>query len=184
MRGCNRAQASPDLTLFTPMNGEGTVYLMDLNGKIVHTWEMPYPPGLYGYLAERGTLFYNGKIPPIRFSDGRLSKAASHWRRTGDGRILWGRREANPHYDGSLLKNGNVRNGMLRDVAERFGAVSSRDSGWMVGITGINPHEQKTCSDLAVIASSRPPAVGPALSSVYRFRGARSGPRAPLGTCR
>ena len=27
------------LTLFTPMNGEGTVYLMDLNGKIVHTWE-------------------------------------------------------------------------------------------------------------------------------------------------
>lgn len=35
--------------LFTPMNGEGTVYLMDLNGKIVHTWEIPYPPGLYGY---------------------------------------------------------------------------------------------------------------------------------------
>ncbi len=39
MRGCNRAHASPDLTLFTPMNGEGTVYLMDLDGKIVHTWE-------------------------------------------------------------------------------------------------------------------------------------------------
>ena len=67
LRGWNRAQASPGLTLFTPMNGEGTVYLMDLNGKIGHTWEMPYPPGLYGYLTERGTLFYNGKIPTDSF---------------------------------------------------------------------------------------------------------------------
>ncbi len=114
LRGWNRAQASPGLTLFTPMNGEGTVYLMDLNGKIGHTWEMPYPPGLHGYLTERGTLFSNGKIPTDSVLGRTPSKAASHWSGLERPDSL-GRREANPHYAGSLLKNGNVRNGMLRD---------------------------------------------------------------------
>ena len=43
------------------------VYLIDLTGKIVHTWKMPHPPGLYGYLTDKGTLFYNGKIPNDTF---------------------------------------------------------------------------------------------------------------------
>ena len=66
LRGLDAARASPGLTLFTPMIGDGTVFLIDLNGKTVHTWRMPYPPG-YGYLTERGTLFYNGKIPNDTF---------------------------------------------------------------------------------------------------------------------
>ena len=55
------------MTLFSPMEGDGMVYLIDLMGKIVHTWKMPYPPGLYGYLTDKGTLFYNGKIPNAPF---------------------------------------------------------------------------------------------------------------------
>ena len=77
---------------------------------------MPYPPGLYGYLTERGTLFSNGKIPTDSALGRTPSKAASHWSGLERPDSL-GRREANPHYDGSLLKNGNVRNGMLRNVA-------------------------------------------------------------------
>ena len=34
-----------------------------MQGSVVHTWEMPYPPGQSGYLTDRGTLFYNGQIP-------------------------------------------------------------------------------------------------------------------------
>ena len=49
--------------LFKPITGGGLVVLIDIEGKVHHTWQMPYPPGLYGYLAERGTLFYNGNIP-------------------------------------------------------------------------------------------------------------------------
>ncbi len=67
LRGLNAVRASAGLTLFAPMNGDGTVYLIHLNGKIVHTWRMPYPPGMYGYLTGRGTLFYNGKIPNNTF---------------------------------------------------------------------------------------------------------------------
>jgi hypothetical protein len=59
-------------TLFAPSAATNkTVYLIDLRGEVVHTWEMPYPPG-YGYLTERGTLFYNGKIP----NQSRIGRAA------------------------------------------------------------------------------------------------------------
>ena len=120
------------LTLFTPMNGEVTVYLMDLNGKIGHTWEMPYPPGLYGYLTERERFSTIARSPPIRFSDGRLLKGGVAVVADWADRILWKVREANHHHDGRLLKNGNVRNGMPRDIAGRVRAVSFTDSdGWL-----------------------------------------------------
>ena len=45
-------------TLFTPMFGDGTVYLIDIRGEVVHTWKLPYSPGLYGYLLDNGHLFY------------------------------------------------------------------------------------------------------------------------------
>ena len=35
----------------------------DMQWNVVHTWQMPYPPGQSGYLTDRGTLFYNGQIP-------------------------------------------------------------------------------------------------------------------------
>ena len=44
------ALAQPGYTLFTPMYGDGTVYLIDMAGEVAHTWKMPHRPGLYGYL--------------------------------------------------------------------------------------------------------------------------------------
>ena len=40
-------------TLFTPMYGDGIVYLIDMAGEVVHTWRMPHRPGLYGYLLDK-----------------------------------------------------------------------------------------------------------------------------------
>src|SRR5258708_12096657 len=52
-------------TLFTPQSTvDHTVYLIDMQGTGVHTWEMPCAPGLYGYPTPTGTLFYNRLIPP------------------------------------------------------------------------------------------------------------------------
>lgn len=62
VRACNAERACPGFTLFAPQSGGGKIYLIDIDGKVVHTWQMPYPPGNYGYLTERGTLFYNGKV--------------------------------------------------------------------------------------------------------------------------
>ena len=43
LRALDSARACAGLTLFAPMNGDGTVYLIDLNGKVVRDWRMPYP---------------------------------------------------------------------------------------------------------------------------------------------
>src|ERR1043166_3111226 len=68
VRAVNPERAAPGFTLFAPLiREEGRVYLVDLDGKVVHTWHMPYPPGLSGYLTERGTLFYNGRTPEDSF---------------------------------------------------------------------------------------------------------------------
>ncbi|MBZ5619593.1 MAG: aryl-sulfate sulfotransferase [Acidobacteriia bacterium] len=108
LRALDAAKASAGLTLFAPMHGDGTVYLVDLNGTIVHTWRMPYPPGLYGYLTDRGTLFYNGKIPNETFLGKTPFKGGVALEADWDGRILWEVRQPNHHHDGRLLKNGNV----------------------------------------------------------------------------
>jgi hypothetical protein len=56
-RGYDPDRAFSGFTLFTPFaNTNKTVYLIDLQGNVVHSWDMPYPPG-YGYLTDRGTLF-------------------------------------------------------------------------------------------------------------------------------
>jgi hypothetical protein len=68
LRALDPKRASPGFTLFSPLIwGDGKVYLIDLDGKVVHPWSMPYPPGLSGYLTEHGTLFYNGRTSEESF---------------------------------------------------------------------------------------------------------------------
>ena len=45
LRAFDRDRAFQGFTLFAPLTANGTVYLIDLDGKVVHTWQMPYPPG-------------------------------------------------------------------------------------------------------------------------------------------
>jgi Arylsulfotransferase (ASST) len=108
LRGLDPARASPGFTLFSPMDGDGIVYLIDLAGNVVHTWKMPYPPGLYGYLTEKGTLFYNGKIPNDSFLGQSPWKGGVALEADWNSRVLWEVRHPNHHHDGRLLKNGNV----------------------------------------------------------------------------
>jgi hypothetical protein len=108
VRALDLARASPGLTLFAPIFGDGTTYLVDLHGNVVHTWKMPYRPGLYGYLTERGTLFYNGKIPNDTFLGKAPFKGGVALEADWNGNVLWEVRHPNHHHDGRLLKNGNV----------------------------------------------------------------------------
>ncbi len=107
-RALDASRASPGLTLFSPIEGDGMVYLIDLTGKIVHTWKMPHPPGLYGYLTDKGTLFYNGKIPNDTFLGKAPFKGGAALEADWKGNVLWEVRHPNHHHDGRLLKNGNV----------------------------------------------------------------------------
>jgi hypothetical protein len=110
LRACDSDRAFPGFTLFAPQSGGGKVYLIDLEGNITHTWQMPSPPGEYGYLTERGTLFYNGKIieDSVRFISRQPWKGGAVLEADWNGRVLWEVRQPDHHHDGIRLRNGNV----------------------------------------------------------------------------
>jgi Arylsulfotransferase (ASST) len=125
LRAYDPERACPGLTLFTPLAGGDTAYLIDLEGNVAHTWATPYPPGLYGYLTERGTLFYNGKIveEPGRLIAGQPWKGGVALEMDWRGRVLWEVRHPDHHHDGIRLRNGNVLllclTAIPRDLAAR-----------------------------------------------------------------
>ena len=110
LRALDINRACPGFTLFAPQSGGGTVYLIDLEGNVTHTWQMPYPPGNSGYLTERGTLFYNGKIleDSKRFISGQPWKGGAALEVDWNGRVLWEVRQPDHHHDGIRLRNGNL----------------------------------------------------------------------------
>ena len=110
LRACDHDRAFPGFTLFAPQSGGGKVYLIDIDGNVVHTWKMPYPPGNSGYLTERGTYFYNGKIVERseRFISGQPWKGGVVLEADWNGRVLWEVRQPDHHHDGIRLRNGNV----------------------------------------------------------------------------
>lgn len=106
--GYDQARAFPGFTMFAPSaDTNKTIYLIDLQGTVVHTWDMPYPPG-YGYLTDRGTLFYNGKVPnPSRVGRAAYMCGAAlevDWK----GKVLWEVHHPDHTHDGVRLRNGNV----------------------------------------------------------------------------
>jgi Arylsulfotransferase (ASST) len=107
----NRAGASPGYTLFAPLELERT-YLMDMNGKIVHTWKTDTRPGLSEYLLPNGHLLRAGNLELANAfktgagAGGRVEEL--DW----DGNLLWRFDYANgthiQHHDIEPMPNGNV----------------------------------------------------------------------------
>jgi hypothetical protein len=110
LRALDPERAWPGYTLFAPRSGAGIVYLIDLDGSVVHTWQMPYPPGNYGYLTGRGALFYNGTVieAPTRFISDKPWKGGVALEADWSGRVLWEVRHPDHNHDGIRLRNGNV----------------------------------------------------------------------------
>ena len=110
LRALDRDRACPGYSLFAPITTDRTVYLIDLDGNVVHTWDAPYSPGLYGYLTERGTLVYNGRSPQAGndFLSQLPWKGGVLLEMDWNGRVLWEVQNPDHHHDGRLLRNGNV----------------------------------------------------------------------------
>ena len=109
LRGYDPDRAFPGFTLFAPLpTTNKTVYLVDMQGKVVHTWNMPYPPGQSAYLTERGTLFYNGQIPNASHVGQAPYKGGAALEMDWKGRVLWEVNHLDHNHDGIRLRNGNV----------------------------------------------------------------------------
>ena len=103
--------ASAGYTLFAPLELERS-YLVDLKGKVAHTWRHDTQPGLNQYLLEDGTLVRAGRLKlkgafkAAKGQGGRVE--ALDW----DGNLLWRLDYASDehlqHHDLEPLPNGNV----------------------------------------------------------------------------
>ena len=113
--------------------GGRDVHLVDLKGTIVHTWTLPYPPGLYGYLTDRGTLFYNGQIPNEHSSASRRSWAARRWRSTGTARCSGRFVVRTITMMAALLKNGNIVLLCGSELPDDVGEACARRTGGQRG---------------------------------------------------
>ena len=133
-RGIDKAHAYPGFTLFAPIAATNrTVYLIDMEGKVVHRWEMPYAPGLHGYLTERGTLFYNGKIPNETHLGKTPFMGGSAMEVDWNGKVLWEVKHPEHHHDGVRLRNGNV----MLDLRQRIVAGDRAAGAWRARRLGI-----------------------------------------------
>jgi hypothetical protein len=107
LRAYDPERASPGFTLFAPP-APNAVFLIDLEGNVVHRWDTPYPAGRYGYLTERGTLFFNGRIPDSTWIGRQAFRGGAALEMDWQGRVLWEVQHPGHHHDGIRLRNGNV----------------------------------------------------------------------------
>src|SRR5256714_12609064 len=114
------------------MLGDGTVYLVDMDGAVVHTWRLPYRPGCYGYLLDNGHLFYSGKVMEDleRFDAWPRFKAGAALEVDWSGKVVWEVTHPDHHHDARRLRNGNVILLCLRPVPE---ALHARIKGGLAG---------------------------------------------------
>ena len=111
----DRDKACPGYVLYSPMaisgGGTGDVYLINLDGEVVHHWNLPYPPGLYGYLLPNGNLFYGGKVQDNtwdRFSSWKRFKGGVMLEATPSGKIVWQHHDQEHHHDARRTESGGA----------------------------------------------------------------------------
>jgi uncharacterized protein (UPF0248 family) len=130
LRAYDPERAFTGFTLFAPHFVDSkNVYLIDLQGTIVHTWTLPYAPGLSGYITEHGTLFFNGRSPEENFLSRFPFKGGVVLEADWKGKVLWEVRHPDHHHHGILLRNGNVLLHCMGVVPEE---IARRVKGGMV----------------------------------------------------
>jgi len=115
-------------TLFTPMGGS-TAWLIDMQGRPVHCWEMAYPSTAYGLLLPNGNLIYSGAdLAGPRTEGSRFTAVIveADW----DSNTVWEYRATNQHHDFSRMYNGNT---MILRSARVPAEIAARVKGGLPG---------------------------------------------------
>lgn len=107
----DEARACPGYLVYAPMGGDGQVLLVDLQGNEVHSWNLPHPAGLYGYLLPNGNLFYGGKIQDEsweRFSSFKRFKGGVILEVDWNGQVVWEHYDPDHHHDARRTPEGGA----------------------------------------------------------------------------
>ncbi len=108
----NEPAAFQGYTLISPMNATNA-YLLDMQGRVVHTWQCNTPPAVSAYLLENGHLLRPASIGDNVMSFGGGPGAGGKVQEyTWEGELVWDFTLINdkqiPHHDIAALPNGNV----------------------------------------------------------------------------
>jgi hypothetical protein len=138
LTGHDRARSYGGYTLYTPMYGDGSVYLLDMEGETVHTWRMPHRPGDYGYILPNGNLFFLGQTPEApednMFLGWQLFSGGVMLEVDWDGNVVWEHRDPAHHHDARRTASGGAVYLALELVPE---AIQAQVQG---GIPGSEHH--------------------------------------------
>jgi hypothetical protein len=96
-------------TLFAPLRST-TTYLIDNNGKLVHSWPSHYTPGNSVYLLESGHLLRTGNVNNRTFTSGGQGGRVQEF--DWNGALLWDFEYSSnqylQHHDVEPMPNGNM----------------------------------------------------------------------------
>ena len=149
----NRPKPFPGYTLVAPLLSTKT-NLVDMEGRVVRTWESDYTAGQTAYLLEDGHLLRAGQLRP----EERLFQSSAAGGRvqefTWDGELIWDFQFHNanqvPHHDFTRLPNGHILLVVWeRKTAEEIVAAGRRPDGvdgpWLAdSIIEIKPDGKRT----------------------------------------
>jgi hypothetical protein len=107
----NKPRAFPGYTLVAPLRST-TTFLIDMQGRVVQTWESKYHAGQEAYLLENGHLLRAGQVHDRErfFSSPTAGGHVQEFK--WDGELVWDFKFHNekqiPHHDFTRLPNGNL----------------------------------------------------------------------------
>jgi len=126
----NPTKAYNGYTLFAPLSGKDA-WLIDMQGRIVHHWELPSHPGCYAKLLPNGHLLYATMADPAK------KRAAGVPMTSGQGglirevdwnnNLVWEYEELFQHHDFCRMENGNTM--ILKYVEVPFDVMVSIKGG-------------------------------------------------------
>jgi len=97
-------------TLIAPQTGGGHVYLIDMQGEVVHQWKMPVRPGRHAVILPNGNLGYNGSHAhsPDRYAPWSMWHGGDFSEVTPQGEVVWRYEDPAHHHDAQWLPNGHL----------------------------------------------------------------------------
>jgi len=104
-------KATPGYTLVAALNST-KAYLIDLDGRIVKTWDTGFTPGASTYLLDDGHLLRTGNLGPGKNKINGAAVGGKVLEFDWDGKVVWDYTyvtdNSQPHHDIRRLPNGNA----------------------------------------------------------------------------
>src|SRR5262249_45922183 len=131
----NKPNAFQGYTLVFPLQSTKT-FLIDMQGKVVRTWQSRYTPGQEAYLLANGHLLRSAKLSDAEALFAGPAQGGRVQEFTWDGKLVWNFKFHNEkqlqHHAITPLPNGNV----LMIVWERKTSQEAIDAGVKPELTG------------------------------------------------